>query len=529
MNILQVYDHMELGGAESHILTLSKALIDRGHSVHLAAPEGPSSYKVNDLKIQHHLLELKKTSRLLENLFELVKIINQNDIDIVHVHPFQSQVVAGLLPFLLKVPIVTTIHGPYLTPSTNKLKPIYKNYIFVSEEIRKHHVQRNLISRADKVEIIPNSVPSGGPLESNNNFNETLKITYISRLDRDKLPSIKFFLRSIKKIASFINIDVKVIGKGEKLEEVLILKNKINDSIGKNIITVIEGTNFISKYIEKSDVVVGVGRVILEAISCKKIAICMGNKYYVGIIDSTNLLEISKVNFTDRACSEKLSTESFLRDLISINKGEVQKETEKTYNLLMSHFDIKLSAEKHERFYQDVISSNMYNKINTKKMSLFNDYFFGANSISEGLQLIEEGYSYNLAGTKQYKILIHPDFNDEKDSWRNILKELLKNETIQTAFSLVIRIENKYQDKLNQIIQEIEDILAKQKSTLDVLVDCEFQDTVTQIIFLSSIDVFIPTSSQKTLEFKCKLLNKRIVHNGILSSDKIPLCSLLLP
>jgi glycosyltransferase involved in cell wall biosynthesis len=522
---------MELGGAESHILTLSKALIDRGHSVHLAAPEGPSSYQLNELQIIHHKIEVKKTSKLIENLLELFEIIKRYKIDIVHVHPFQSQVVAGLLPFLTNVPIVTTIHGPYLTPSTNKLKFLYNNFILVSEEINRHHFQRKLICDSDKVEIIPNSVPINITKDERNIFNKVLKISYISRLDNDKFASIKFFLKSIEKISPLIEVEVSVIGKGGKLEEIISLINKINRKIGKNIITIIKGTTTISNYIEKSDVIVGVGRVILEAIALKKIAICMGNKHYVGIVDSSNLLEISKVNFTDRACTEKLSTDLFIRDLKSIQSREIQREKEKTHNLFKAHFDINFSAEKHEKFYNEMIQLPLPNEIDLQYINAFNDDLYEASSIYEGIKLIQEGYSYTLYGTKQFKILISPNFENEKDNWKNILIYLLDNDIILEQSTLVIRIENHYLEEVHLILKEIENIISKyESSTLDILVDCEFQDSVTQVLFLEAIDLFIPTSQLTSTELKCLLLKKEVLSNtNSIQIDKlINKCSLMV-
>jgi len=42
LNILYLYDYMKLGGAETHIITLSKAIKDLGHNVYIAAPNGPA-------------------------------------------------------------------------------------------------------------------------------------------------------------------------------------------------------------------------------------------------------------------------------------------------------------------------------------------------------------------------------------------------------------------------------------------------------------------------------------------------------
>ena len=67
LKILQVYDFMKLGGAESHIITLSKELIDQGHTVHIASSDGPAVSRIYDLRIPFHEVDVYNPKNYFTN------------------------------------------------------------------------------------------------------------------------------------------------------------------------------------------------------------------------------------------------------------------------------------------------------------------------------------------------------------------------------------------------------------------------------------------------------------------------------
>lgn len=89
------------------------------------------------------------------------------------------------------------------------------------------------------------------------------------------------------------NFKLNIIGDGNMFHE---LKEIVRKNGRRENISILGSKSNISKYIMNSDVIVGVGRVILEAIANGKFAICLGNVNYPGLINREKLKKISEVN-----------------------------------------------------------------------------------------------------------------------------------------------------------------------------------------------------------------------------------------
>lgn len=237
LNILQLYDYMELGGAESHIITLSKSLMELGHNVSIASSFGPAVNTLKRLSIPFYEIERPDESTLMSNAGKLLEIVDRLKIDIIHSHPFQSQVLASLIKLIREIPVVTTIHGSYNTPSVSGLENFIDHYIFISPETLRFHNDNFIFMKNKNYQMIPNCVEVCEDVQIELNTKQ-LTITYISRLDNDKLPSIKFFINSIEVLAKKHDIKVFIIGKGKKYNNILNKAKLINNQLSKQVIQV---------------------------------------------------------------------------------------------------------------------------------------------------------------------------------------------------------------------------------------------------------------------------------------------------
>ncbi|HZG71733.1 MAG TPA: glycosyltransferase, partial [Chondromyces sp.] len=514
LNILQLYDYMELGGAESHIITLSKALIDRGHNVQVGSSLGPSVTKLNNLGIKFHNMDIYNQSHYFKNAGHILQIIQDQKIDIVHVHPFHSQIVMSLVKLVCKIPTVTTIHGAYKTPSTEGLNEFFDSFIFVSEETNKFHLDNKLI-REDVVEVIPNCVPSSSSRRASILGENVVKIAYVSRLDNDKFPSIIFFIRCIEEIVKYMDVEITIIGQGTKYNDVVKLADDVNQKVNKKVISVVNGLIDVIRYMETVDIVVGVGRVLLEALSINKIPICIGNKHYGGIIDKEKLMRISEVNFTDRNSTRDLLPELFIKDLLRIkqNPEQVLIELDETILQFKKYFDIGISVEKHENLYGKVIDEYPRIKFNLSDILKYKQKMDEVDKILLANELKVNGYTYKLDDAKDTKVLLMPNFLDENDRWSKILIDLVMNNKFQDTTTIVIRIDNRFHSNLKEIIKKVQKVLNpyENKYKTDILIDCDYQNYVTEILFLSEMDYFIPTNNnQQDITYKCKILEVEV-------------------
>lgn len=511
LKILQVYDHMQLGGAESHIITLSKGLIDSGHSVQIVSSNGPFVSQIKKFGIKFHELSLNNSDNYLINVDKILEIIEEEKIDIVHVHPFHSQIIMGLVRLIKNIPLVTTIHGAYSTPCVNGLAEFFDYIICISKESYNFHINNNLIL-SNELELIPNCVPTMDFKRTPILQAKILRIGYISRLDEDKFDSILFFINCIEVIVNTFEVEISIVGQGSKYNEVLSIIENINTKFNKTVVKLVKGVEDIVPYMNNFDVIIGVGRVLLEALSVGRIPICIGNSNYVGILNKEKLMKISEVNFTDRNTKEILLPELLINDLLKIkeNQGHILKELDETIFKLMTNFDIKLSVTSHEKIYKKVLKHYSEKKVNLYNFNYKIDYI---DNIKLAYSLIENNYSYVLDNVREKTVLFIPNFNDSNDMWQERLNETVVGNNNHTT-TYIFRISNEFQINLNEFLEEIELNLKPLINLyqLDVLIDCEYHDNVTEFLFLKEMNYFVQTNNnQYKVKYLCRILGVKII------------------
>jgi len=517
LNILYLYDYMKLGGAETHIITLSKAIKDLGHNVYIAAPNGPAVKWIKEENIIFLECSLDNWNEQFESLKRIVSSIEHYDIDIIHAHPFNSQIIGSLAAYVTRKPCVTTIHGEYETPALeNFLKPLFSKYVCVGDNIKNLYIKYGI--KAEDVQVIKNTVEIRELSQKADFFkNGIVNLCYISRLDDDKIKTLEFLLNALSELRKYLHIRLTIVGEGTHLERIKLLSETINAEFNDRVVSVVGGTTDVFKYIEKSDIVVGIGRVLLEALSAGKFAICIGDTYYTGPINTSNFMKLSEFNFTGRNMKNELRIDSLINDIreIYFDFDNKFKELVAVYNILKDSFSVNSSARKHINCYNEVIDSFTDNIF-----EFDSSYRVTSYPLSEELKLLFLGRNYNnkrllyhFVDSKQTKILICPDFKDKKDCWKICLENLFAKYDNNSDVTIVIRIGNEYIDCQESIIDEIGSYISLFNIEVlpDILLDIDYHDKEVESCFLASVDIFISTNDNQLNEIiKCKLANVEV-------------------
>jgi len=96
MKILQVCSAESLGGGERHVIDLTRALIERGHSLHLAVrPGSPLRVELADQPVTWHELGLRNAMDVL-SAHQLSQIIRDHKIDVLHAHVARDYTFCGI-------------------------------------------------------------------------------------------------------------------------------------------------------------------------------------------------------------------------------------------------------------------------------------------------------------------------------------------------------------------------------------------------------------------------------------------------
>jgi len=353
MNILHVYDHLKFGGAETSIITLLKGFYENGHNVFLATPRGEALALIEDYISWIELPEISEDN-VIEVSALLMRTVINNKIEVVHAHPFISQKNVALLSLVCPVPIITTVHGNYTCPSTNYLLDFYSRQIVVSEEIKNRisHLQLS------NVEVIPNSI----------NFNcdnmqprsirssNLISLLYVSRIDEEKKAIFEFLIDFLKQSN---NVELKIVGQGNYLENLINIVGKLPIDI-KRKIKIEGGVANPRRLMLEADLVLGVGRVLLESVSVNVPFLVLGEKGYGGKIDSHNLDKFLHHNLTERGLhitpySENRAIDRLKNDVSIQLNSSACLDTHEIFNTIKKNNSLSNSVANHLKEYSIVI------------------------------------------------------------------------------------------------------------------------------------------------------------------------------
>jgi len=293
VNLLIVFSSVaEHSGLHDNIFDTALEGKRRGYNVYVAYRSGEfyDKLKRNGINVINTDCKLRGKS------CKQIKEATNSDIDIIHTHPGDGRKVALMLSRELNVPLVMTIHGKWTNSISNYIEDVEAVFT-VSEGIRQKVIEE-CEGDYEKVFVIPNSYTY--PLTKNIVREKLRIVSIITRLDKDKqlvLNVIKKFIDSVK--TSEEELLINIIGDGTEKEK---MQDYINKTLNNKNVTVnfrgwINNKEVLKDFYQKSDLIIGPGRVIIDAYSLNKPAIVVGSKRYEGLITKGNWTTLIASNF----------------------------------------------------------------------------------------------------------------------------------------------------------------------------------------------------------------------------------------
>lgn len=164
MNILQVVPQLNAGGVERTTIEIAQALNAAGHVAHVASEGGRME---DELYAAHGILHRlpmgsKNPLSLRSNTRALIKVIKQNNIELVHARSRAPAWAAQAAANAVGIPFLTTYHGIY--NANSKLKRRYNaimakgDIVIANSAFTKAHILKEHGISADKIIVIPRGV-----------------------------------------------------------------------------------------------------------------------------------------------------------------------------------------------------------------------------------------------------------------------------------------------------------------------------------------------------------------------------------
>lgn len=293
MNILIVFSSVaEHSGLHDNIFDTALEGKRRGHNVFVAYRSGEfyDKLKRNGINV------IDTDCKLRGKSCKQIKVAMNAEIDLIHTHPGDGRKVALMLSKELKVPLVMTIHGKWTNSLSNYIEDVDAVFA-VSEGIRQKVIEE-CKGHYEKVFVIPNSYTF--PLIKNEIREKLAIISIITRLDKDKQLVLSVIQNFIDSLNTFDDeLLVNIIGDGTEKETVqdYVSKNLNNKNISIEFRGWINNKEILKDFYLKSDLIIGPGRVIIDAYSLNIPAIVVGSKRYEGLISKENWTSLVSSNF----------------------------------------------------------------------------------------------------------------------------------------------------------------------------------------------------------------------------------------
>ncbi|MGL5594428.1 MAG: polysaccharide deacetylase family protein [Cetobacterium sp.] len=349
MNILMALSQLEVTGAEVYGTVLSDELIRRGNKVYIVSDTLTKPTNAQYEKIEFNKRKLKDR---VSQVRKLLKIIKEKDIQVVHAHSRASSWSCAIACRIAKIPLITTIHGRQPVHLSRKLVKAFGDYsLSVCENIR-DHVVNDLKVKPENITVLRNMI----------NTKEYQKSTFTDIEKNQKVISIIGRLSGPKGDVTYNLLDILHRRKDFKIQ---VIGGKEVPARFKKFTGNVEFlgyVNNVSEKIRESSIVIGAGRVAVEAILCEVPVLAIGEAESVGIVTLDRLNTALKSNFGDISLNHA-PTFRWTDVIPEIDKGfNINKDDLKTLReKVIEEFSIESIVENIEKIYQrEIVKKKKY-------------------------------------------------------------------------------------------------------------------------------------------------------------------------
>lgn len=454
MNILMVTMQMHIGGAETHILELCRALSHRGHHVTLVSNGGVYADMLAADGVRHVPLPLHTKSPLsvLKAKAGLDKCIREGarradgsfigDYDIVHAHARIPAWICGLLwdqykkhPLVRegkRVPLfrfVTTAHLNFsVNPLWRRISRWGERTMSVSEDIvdylvdeygiPRHHIQTT-INGIDMAKFSPDTDITPILTEFGLDKNRR-RLVYMSRLDEDRAAYAFSIARIAPALAArFPELDILIVGGGTEEAALRRIAEGANAQTGRPIVTMTGGRSDTHLFCAAADVFVGVSRSALEAMSAAKPVIVAGNQGALGIFDESKLEVAVDTNFCCRGCPHLTDDELLCQITALLTEPAEVLAARGQYcrQIIQQYYTADRMAEDYVSLYENALAAPVFSS-GKSDVVLSGYYGFGNMGDESLLSTITTSLAKAVPGVSITVLTRHP----QRDSVRTGLR-----------------------------------------------------------------------------------------------------------
>lgn len=374
LKILMTTMGLGIGGAETHILELSKQLVREGHSVCVCSNGGVYVEELTKMGIRHYGAPMHRRSVLsmLASFFTLLGVMIKEKPDVVHSHARIPALLSSIACKLTGTPMITTVHFNFKTGGGLKFITRWgEKSIAVSEDLKQYLVENYGIP-AENISLTINGIdtalfsPAADGSAIRREFGFTGRnrlIVTVSRMDKNACFAVYELLKCADRLyADNPDYRIVVVGGGDALEELTDIVHTINDRLSCPFVTLTGGRTDISAFCAAADLFVGVSRSALEAMSAGKAVVLAGNQGSLGLFTADKTEAAFPTNFTCRGLTPTTDTMLYteITRFFSIPKEETDSIRHYGRQFVSENYSVKKMAGDALKVYYSVVSRKKY-------------------------------------------------------------------------------------------------------------------------------------------------------------------------
>ncbi len=443
-DILICLEKLGIGGVETAVVNQAIALKEKGCNVFVIAQKGVYSEILKQNGVTCIEWEFKLENKFdNEKIEKIIRILKENNIGQVHIHQFPCILQVWYACALLKIPYVAYLHSGtkdiYEWYEKNHslynslLKTFFENsYKIIAVSKGGADSNKEYYNLDEKKYIILKNSINFNQYKSKIEVKQIKRFIILARIAPEKMTSIKNGIELFTKYQDYSNdndIVLDIYGDGPEEENLKKYISEIN-SDNKYNINLKGATNDVQSVINEHDVVLAIGRCILEAMAMKRIAIISGNsgeEPLKFIVKEDNIYEAIEQNFSGNVL-KKEDLEDVVKELNNLNEYKIKEITDKNYNIIYEKLNIQNNVyciaedEKDNTDYNKILWTIFENQNNDieQTRSAVNNLKEDKKRLEESIENYKTDIDKNIHDYEKLKEEINNIYNSKR--WKYINK-----------------------------------------------------------------------------------------------------------
>ena len=317
MKILMLTDRLAIGGAETHIYELCRALRQKGHEVSLAAGAGAFFERLSREGFRLYPLPFdSKHPRALRRARRgLARLLDAKRFDVVHAHARLPAFLAAPLCKRRHIPFVCTAHWVFDSHGLRGRLSRWGEHSFaVSEDVRDYLVREYNIP-CERITVIRNGIDTASFPVRPRSFGG--RILHVSRLDTGRAACAEALVACAEALAaSGLCHSLTIVGDGDHFEAISEEAKRQNSKIGREFVRTVGAVTDVRPFLYEADLFVGVSRAALEAMATGLPVILAGDEGYLSLFGEEKADAAFESNLCCRG-APPVSSKQLVRDMLA--------------------------------------------------------------------------------------------------------------------------------------------------------------------------------------------------------------------